>query len=231
MTSIHSNKLLLRDKPFEYHLLDECNLKEEYVNNKRFYNVDGELFPSVTTVLSTLSKAGIDEWRRKVGEDEADRIMKQAANRGTRTHLMLEKYLRNDISYAHKALPDAIALFKQIRPWLDRNVDFLYGNEIQLYSRELRTAGRCDAVASVNGRPAIIDFKTSSKEKKKEYINNYFYQVSAYAIMMEEMYGIKVEDAYILIAVEDGQPQSFPIRTKEYKDTVRHIFQTYHLNG
>lgn len=124
-------------------------------------------------------------------------------------------------------MPVHVLLFKQLQPWLDKNIDFLYGNEIALFSRELRTAGRCDAIASVNNRIAIIDFKTSSKKKNIEYIENYFLQVSCYALMVEEMYGIEVEDAYILIAVEDDNPQSFPLKTQKYKDKVRKIFLDY----
>ena len=222
--------LAIRQVPFQYELLPEHSLKEEYVNGKRFYNVDGELFPSVTTVLSTLSKDGILAWRNRVGEEEANRIMRQAATRGTKAHKMWEEYLRNDPDFHKGAMPNVVALFKQLQPWLDRNIDHIYGNEIPLYSKALKAAGRCDCVASVNGRPAIIDFKTSSKQKNKDWIENYFLQVSTYALMVEEMYGLKIEDAYILVAVEDDRPQSFPIRTKDYKDKVKVIFSSYHAN-
>ena len=223
--------LAIRQDPFIYHPLDEQELTTKSINGKRFYDVDGEYFPSVTTVLSTLSKDGLLEWRKRVGEQEADKIMRQAASRGTAAHKMWEEYLRNDPYYGKGAMPTSIQLFRQLQPWLDRNIDFLYGNEIPLFSKALRTAGRCDAIASVNGRPAIIDFKTSSKEKKEEYIKNYYLQCTAYSIMVEEMYGIVVEDAYILIAVEDGKPQSFPFKTKKYKEETKVIFTNYKNNS
>lgn len=213
--------------PFIYKPLHEYKLDTSSINGKRHYNVDGELFPSVTTVLSSLPKPGLEQWKKSVGEDKANIIMNRAASRGTEAHRMWEEYLRNDSNYIKSAMPVHVLLFKQLQPWLDKNIDFLYGNEIALFSRELRTAGRCDAIASVNNRIAIIDFKTSSKKKNIEYIENYFLQVSCYALMVEEMYGIEVEDAYILIAVEDDNPQSFPLKTQKYKDKVRKIFLDY----
>lgn len=219
--------LATRPVPFTYNSLEVKELDTVSIEGKRFYEVEGEHFPSVTTVLSSLSKEGLQEWRNRVGEAEADKIMKAAASRGTRAHKMWEEYLRNDPGFSKGAMPTTITLFKQLQPWLDRNIDFLYGNEIPLYSKALRTAGRCDAVASVNGRPAIIDFKTSAKEKKESYIKNYFLQCTVYSMMVEEMYGLEIEDAYILIAVEDGKPQSFPFKTKKYKEEARVIFTNY----
>ena len=223
--------LATRQEPFKYQQLHEYNLTTTNIDGKRHYCVDGEFFPSVTTVLSSLPKPGLDEWRKNVGDEEADRVMRAAAARGTAAHTMWELYLRNDPKFSRGVMPTTMVLFKQLQPWLDRNIDFLYGNEIALFSKSLRTAGRCDAVASVNGRPAIVDFKTSTNQKKKEWIETYFYQVTAYAIMVEEMYGMVVEDAYILIAVADGAPQSFPIRTKHYKETVKGIFNSYITNS
>lgn len=223
--------LATRQEPFKYQQLHEYNLTTTNIDGKRHYCVDGELFPSVTTVLSSLPKPGLDEWRKSVGDEEADRVMRAAAARGTAAHTMWELYLRNDPKFSCGVMPTTIVLFKQLQPWLDRNIDFLYGNEIPLFSKVLRTAGRCDAVASVNGRPAIIDFKTSTNPKNVEHILSYFLQVSCYALMIEEMYGIIVEDAYVLIAVENAKPQSFPIRTKNYKDQVKVIFSSYLENS
>ena len=218
----------IRAVPFKYEQIKEHELSTVSVEGKRHYQVGSELFPSVTTVLSTLNKDGIDEWVKRVGVEEANKIKNAAARQGTNAHAMWEQYLRNNPGYGTGAMPTTVQLFKQLRPWLDRNIDFLYGNEIALFSKELRTAGRCDAVGSVNNRPAIIDFKTSSKPKKPEWIENYFLQVTCYSIMFEEMYGIEVEDAYVLIAVSNDKPQSFPIRTKAYKQQVCDIFSDYH---
>lgn len=222
--------LALKEIPFQYKPLPEYELEAEMIDGKRFYKVSNEFFPSVTTVLSSLPKPGLDNWKKSVGEEAAARIMKAAADRGTKAHKMWEEYLRNDPAFSNGMMPSSISLFKQLQPWLDRNIDFVYGNEIALFSKELRTAGRCDVVASVNNRPAIIDFKTSTKEKNPDWIENYYLQASCYALMVEEMYGIIVEDAYILIAVEEGLPQSFPFRTSKYKNKVKEIFTEYSKN-
>lgn len=218
----------IRAVPFKYEPVKEHVLDTISIDGKRHYRVGSDLFPSVTTVLSTLNKDSIDEWVKRVGVEQANKIKNAAARQGTNAHAMWEQYLRNTSGYAKGAMPTVIELFKQLQPWLDRNIDFLYGNEIALFSKELRTAGRCDVVGSVNNRPAIIDFKTSLKPKKPEWIENYFLQVTCYSIMFEEMYGIEVEDAYVLIAVAGDRPQSFPIRTKTYKQQVRDIFSNYH---
>lgn len=220
--------LATRQVPFRYETLPEFELDTSYVEGKRFYHVDGELFPSVTTVLSSIPNPAIEEWKKSVGEEAAHTIVRRAANRGTAAHKMWEEYLKNDTNFSKGAMPLAIHLFKQLQPWLDRNIDLLYGNEIALFSKRLRTAGRCDAVGLVNGRPAIIDFKTSNKQKTEEKIHSYFLQVSCYALMFEEMYGIEVQDAYVLVAVEEDHPQSFPIRTKKYKPEVIELFTNYH---
>ena len=220
--------LATRTVPFRYEPLEQYELNTCYINGKRHYQVGTDLFPSVTTVLSSIEKPGLEEWKKRVGAEEANKIMNQATRRGTAAHKLWEDYLKNYPNFSSGAIPTTIQLFKQLQPWLDRNIDFLYGNEIALFSRTLKTAGRCDAVGSVNNRPAIIDFKTSSKKKNEEWIENYFLQVACYAIMFEEMYGIVVEDAYILIAVEEDRPQSFPIKTVKYKDKVRDIFADYH---
>lgn len=223
--------LAIRQEPFKYQPLQEYALRTVTKNGKRYYDVDGDYLPSVTTVLSSLPKPGLDAWRERVGVAEATRIMTEASTRGTKAHKMWEEYLRNDVDFAKGMMPSSIMLFKQLQPWLDLNIDFLYGNEIALFSKSLHTAGRCDAIASVNGRPAIVDFKTSTNPKKEEWIETYFYQVTAYAMMVEELYGIVVEDAYILIAVANGTPQSFPIRTRHYKETVKGIFNSYITNS
>ncbi len=220
--------LAIRQEPFRYEHLHEYNLDTTYVDGKRFYCLENELLPSVTTVLSSITNEHIEEWRKSVGEDVANTIMRRGASRGTLAHKMWEEYLRNDVNFAKGAMPLAVDLFKQLQPWLDKNIDLLYGNEIQLFSRRLRTAGRCDALGLVNGRPAIIDFKTSTRQKTKDKIHNYFLQVTCYAMMVGEMYGMQVDDAYILIAVEEDRPQSFPIRTKHYRQEVEELFTNYH---
>lgn len=208
--------------------LHEFPLEEVYVEGKRHYKVDELLLPSVTTVLSSLSKEGLEAWIKKVGEEEANRIKRIAAARGTKVHEIFENYLKNDPMYLKGHMPANVASFKQLKPWLDDNVTSILGNEIALHSKKLKSAGRCDLIAEVNGEPAILDFKTSQKEKRLEWIKSYCLQVTTYAIMVYELYGIYCKKAYILITVDDGPPQIFEILTKDYFEEVRQVFKDYH---
>ena len=222
----------LRHEPFPQELLTPFDLQTKQVNGKRFYDVSGELFPSVTTVLSSLNKQDIYEWRRRVGEEEANRISGQASRRGTKMHKMCEDYLLNKEGFAVDHMPSTINLFNQIRPWIDSNIEAVYGNEIPLFSKKLKSAGRCDIIAKVNGEPAVVDFKTSSKLKNAEWIENYFLQVTAYSIMLHEMYGMVAKKAYILIAVEnEPNHQLFPIDIKDYYHRTLQVFRQYHTDN
>lgn len=217
-----------RTKIFEHSLLEYVNIDAVYENGKRFYlTPGGGKYPSVTTVLSSLTKKGITEWENKVGKEEADKIRVQAAGRGTKVHSICEDYINNKEDYLNGHMPSNISLFKQIQPYLDTHVDKIYGVEIPLYSDYLKTAGRCDLFCRMHGVNTIADFKTSSKEKKEEWIENYFLQTTAYSMMVEEMYKIRVHYIAVLIAVEEGPLQHFVKSPDPYRDKVADIFRNY----
>lgn len=216
-------------KLFEYKSLPDQYLETVQKDGKRFYDVDGNLYPSVTTVLSTLSKDGIMEWRKRIGEEEADRIMRKAANRGTKVHKLAEDYLLNKPDYKVGAMPNIVEMFNQLKPWLDDNVEYIYGNEIALYSHKIKSAGRCDLIAHVDGEPAIVDFKTSTKEKSADFIENYFMQVTAYAIMLFEMHNVVAKRAYILVTLEESNKlQVFKINIGDFLNKTILHFKNYH---
>jgi genome maintenance exonuclease 1 len=226
-TTFGRQTLSLRAPPFPYKDLEHVDLVTESINGKRHYVLpDGTKYPSVTTVLGSLSKDGILEWRKRVGEAQADKIMKAAADRGTKLHKVCEDYIHNNTDFAKDVMPTTVALFKQVKPWLDEHVEFVYGNEIPLYSHNLRTAGRCDLIAQVDGKPVILDFKTSSKLKKEEWIENYFLQVTAYSIMFEEMYGIPIEVMHIFICGDEGK-QHFIKAPLDYMNRTKEVFLNY----
>lgn len=228
MTSTFGRPTLsLRNPPFPYKAVEERQLDAQIIDGKRYYNVEGKHYPSVTSVLSSLSKDGLEEWAKKVGEEKAEKIKKAAADRGTKLHQMCEDYLRNKPTFADGMMPSIVALFKQIQPWLDENVEFVYGNEIALYSHSLRTAGRCDLIAQINGKTAILDFKTSTNEKKEEWIESYFLQVTAYSVMFEEMYSIPIEELHILICTENGLSQHFLKVPSNYLEKTKQVFNDY----
>jgi hypothetical protein len=217
-----------REKLFSYDLIKPIELTAEIINGKRFYSTpEGNKYHSVTTVLSSLDKGGIKKWVERVGEEKANRIKTQAATRGTKVHEICENYLLNQDSYLLHQMPSNISLFKQIQPFLDTNIDVIHGIEIALYSDVLKTAGRCDLFCTMNGLKTIADFKTSTNVKEEGWIENYFLQTTAYSLMVEELYGIPVEQICIMIAVENGEFQSFTKSPKEFKERVLEVFLNY----
>ena len=182
----------------------------ETTDSGRVYNTpDGNRYPSVTTILSELSKAGIAAWRKRVGAEEANRISTQASTRGTKIHQICEDYLNNKPDYLDGQMPANVFTFKQIQPILDQYVDNIQYLEAPLYSDFLKTAGRVDCIAEFDGKLSIIDFKTSRKPKKKEWISNYFMQASCYAVMYEERTEIPVSRTVVIVAVDGSEPQVF----------------------
>lgn len=180
------------------------------VGGKRFYSTpEGLRMPSVTTVLGNINAQGIAEWRARVGEEQANKISKQASARGTKVHAIAEQYVLNNPAYAAKAMPTHVEMFRSIKHLLDRHVNTVYGCEIGLYSTEIMMAGRCDLICDWKGRPTIVDFKTASKPKSAEYIRTYFLQVAAYAMMCNERYGTDIQRYAILIATEHDGAQVF----------------------
>ena len=207
----------------------DYDLETETINGKRFYKTpEGLLYPSVTTITGQHGKDKILEWRKRVGEEEANRISTKASNRGTKVHKICENYLNNEEDYArtnpahiHKTMPDSIAMFKSLQPLLDEHVNNIHALEIPLYSHHLKVAGRVDCIAEYDGKLSIIDFKTSGKLKEESWIKGYFMQCSAYAVMYEERTGIPVSQIVIMIAVESEHPQVFIKKRNDYiKDFI-----------
>ena len=189
--------------------LDYKELKTKNIDGKRHYVTPNGNYPSVTTVTSLAIKDGIKAWRERIGEKEANKIASQAARRGTKVHKICEDYLNNiDLNY-EEIEPINHFLFKQIKPILDIRLNEVYGLEVPLYSNFLRVAGRVDLVGMWDGKVSIIDFKTASKRKRRDWITNYFMQESAYAVMFEEMFDIPVSQIVTIIAVEADEPQLF----------------------
>ena len=185
------------------------DLIAETTGSGRIYkDPDGKEYPSVTTVLKILSEEKIQAWRARVGEEEANRVSRIASTRGTTVHNMIEKYIANDPDFAKDEMPHNIQTFKDVQPILDECVTKVYCQEAPLYSKHLQLAGRVDLVGQWKGKDSIIDWKTSRKLKKKEWIESYFIQCSAYAIMWEERTGIPIKQLVVCIAGDEG-PQVF----------------------
>ena len=155
-----------------------------------------------------MSEEAIQAWRARVGEEEANRISTQASTRGTKVHNIIEEYLKNNPDYLKDELPHNIQTFKDLQPILDECVTKIYRQEAPLYSKHLGVAGRVDLVGQWKGIDSIIDWKTSRKFKKKEWISSYFMQCAAYAIMWEERTGQPMKQLVVCIAGDMG-PQIF----------------------
>ena len=206
------------------------DLKAKTTEQGRRYFVEGNAYPSVTTVIGEKKKKSIVEWRRKVGDEEANKISKRATTRGNKCHKLAEDYLSNKPLDRYKDDVLSLGLFHQIRPYIDR-INNIHALEESLYSHTLRLAGRVDCIAEYDEELAIIDFKTSTKFKREEWIQDYFSQETAYAIMFQELTGLKVKQLVTIIAVETGTPQVFVKKDiltyvpklKEYIDYYRSI--------
>lgn len=214
------------NSPFQLEIFPEIDLKTTYENGKRFYTTpEGNKYRSVTTALSQLNEDKIKQWREKVGEEQANKVSAASSSRGTKFHKLCEDYLLgNKVDFK-----DAIQfryMFNPVKQYLEQYMDKIYGIETALYSDTLKLAGRCDLIGRLHGLPCIIDFKTSTKPKKEEWISNYFLQCTAYAQMVAERHNLLCKWICVIIAVED---QSEPLQVfyrpvkRYYKELVDFI--------
>ena len=217
-------------KSFTHQPVDDLpKLLTENINGGRYYiSPTGEKYPSITTVLAPRGKEGILAWRKKVGEEKANFIANEAARRGTAVHKLVEQYLNNEELSDAGVLP--LALFTVMKEELDK-IDNIKIQEGSLYSEEYKVAGQVDCIADYDGKPCIIDFKTSTKEKKEEWIENYFIQGTAYAEMYRERYGVDVEDIIILIVTEQGLNQVFHKKKQEYLPKLKEAIEEFNGNN
>lgn len=190
-------------KTFIKHDFKKLNRVE--IDGVRLYDNGENKYPSVTTITGQLSKDSINEWRQRVGEEEANRVGKRAADRGTRIHSYCETFLLEG-----KSNPDIFdaEMFNSMLPFLDC-IDNIHALETPLYSNHLRVAGTVDCIAEYDGKLSVIDFKTSSRAKGKDDIHGYFMQTAAYAVAFEELTGIPVSRLVIIMGVDNEKPIIF----------------------
>lgn len=179
-------------------------LSRESIDGVRYYNIGGEnkKLVSITSVISHYSKEKFAKWRKKVGEEEANRITKRATSRGTDTHTLIENYLLNE--ELSEVQPISEMLFKLAKPTLDR-INNIHCLESSLYSEILGVAGSVDCISEFDGELAVVDFKTSAKPKPREWITDYFVQTMFYGMALYEMTGIQIKKLVIIMTCEDGE--------------------------
>ena len=229
MTFVHLNKL------------GDFELEANTIDGVRYYTLpNGKKAPSITSVTSFYNRQIFMNWRKKVGEEEANKITKVSTDRGTRFHDLVEKYLLNkDINTIDGVLPTTKALFVAAKDSLD-NINNIHALEKPLYSEYFGIAGRVDCIAEYNGELAIIDFKTSKKIKPEKWLENYFVQETAYACMYYEMTGTAVDKIVTLMVADNGDVKVYEKRnkgeyikllTKYIKEFVTHKLSEYGERG
>jgi len=179
-------------------------LSRESIDGVRYYNIGGEnkKLVSITSVISHYRKEKFAKWRKKVGEEEANRITKRATSRGTDTHTLIESYLLNE--ELSEVQPISEMLFKLAKKDLNRinKINILEG---ALYSEVLGVAGTTDCIAEFDGELAVIDFKTSKAPKPLGWLEGYFVQAMFYGMALYEMTGIQVKKLVIIMTCENGE--------------------------
>jgi len=202
---------------------------ETFPDGKRYYvTPSGSKLPSVTTVVGAQKKQAIMEWRRRVGEDVANKISRQATSRGTNVHTLCEKYLNNE--ELGEMMPDAFEMFKSLKPYLNR-INNIHYQEVALWSEQLGLAGRVDCIGEFDGVLSVIDFKTSKKIKTVEQVEDYWWQTTAYALFYEEIVGIPINDLVIIMAVQDEKPILFKQKTQDHIVGLVKAIDYYHKNS
>lgn len=193
-------------------------------DNIRLYQVNKNLYPSITSVISFISRKKFADWRARVGNDKANAITKHSTTRGTKLHRVFEVYLQNG---NYKILDEYQSplieyMFNFARPFIDDRIDNIYHQETMMYSKKLCLAGTVDLICEVDGELAVVDFKTSQQAKPEEWLENYFVQLSAYWAMYVERTSVVPKKLVVFLVGENGDVQIVERRNPiDYLVTLR----------
>lgn len=212
----------MKQKTFKH--IDEAlklSLLSEENETGRYYTTPEGKYPSVTTVTGWEKRKFFAEWRKNNPEEA-----KRTTSRGNKLHSLIEKYLNNEELVKKDIDPFTLDLFLQMKKHVDK-IDNIHALETPLYSKLLKLAGRVDCIGEYDGDLAIIDFKGSTKTKRKEDIDNYFLQATAYSIMWKERTGVPIKKLVIMISAEDGGVQIFEANPIEYVAALKDCIKKY----
>lgn len=215
----------------------QLNLKSGRV----YETPNGDRYPSVTTILSKTKTQEEEQilidWRNRVGEEEANKISKEATDRGTLLHELCEKFIKNELTNEQLGIISAnkntnsFYLWKQVYPILKNRIDNIYLSEGVLYSDTLKCAGTVDLICEWDGELSVIDFKTTKKPKKHEWITNYYIQESLYGLMLYNMYGLKINKIITIMARDNEIYSDAEIFVNDpklyYKEAIEKVKQYY----
>ena len=214
------NEILTPSKSLLVERFKYKEFKRKNVDGQRYYvNSNGDPVPSVTSILSkTKDMTALNAWKKRVGAAEAQRIVTESANLGTIMHKHLESYIEGveRPSGTNQVYVQAKQLSETVIEHGLKNVDEVWGIETHLAFPGLY-GGTADLICVHEGEPAIGDFKTSRKFKKKEWIDDYFMQASAYALAHNEVYGTNIQKGVIFMVTHDNQYQQFVVEGNEFQ--------------
>ncbi len=204
---------------------DYKSLNRKSIDGRRLYTTpDGGAVPSVTTVLdktkSEEKRMALANWRKRVGTAKATEITTEAAGVGTRMHKYLEDYVETGEWPTPGSNPyaqQAHMMATQVRDNAMVDVDEIWGSEVPLYVPKIY-AGTTDLVGQYKGQPCIMDFKQTNKPKKVEWVEDYFLQLTAYAIAHNEVYGTDIREGHIFMCSRAGEYQQFDIWPDEFAE-------------
>jgi len=203
-------------------LLEEISAVTD--NSGRYYSTPTGKLPSVTTVTGYKKSKFFAKWRAK-----NPREAKRVTSRGNTFHKLIEDYLNNEFILSRDrdtVFPNILELFLQLKPELDK-IDNIVALEVPLWSTSVGLAGRVDCVAEHDGTLSIIDFKGSTRTKRRGDIENYFLQATAYSLMWQDRTGTAIDRFKILISCEDGGVQVFEGRPIDYTEKLFNEIRDY----
>jgi len=201
-------------------------IKQTNINGKRHYiTPDGNTYPSVTTITGILSHDSILQWRKRLGEDLANYQMILSATAGTQTHKICQEYLSNKSTRKYKKLIPK-SHFNNLKPEL-KKINNIHALECRIYSDKYRIAGTVDCVAEYDGVLSVIDFKTTKKEKKDDWILPHYCQATAYREAWYERTGQKIDQIIIMISALDGTLKVYIDNPDNYVKKLKELVNTY----
>lgn len=182
---------------------------------RKYSTPDGKFYPSVTTVLSFQEKPELIAWRKRVGDAEANRISKIASTKGSKVHLACENYLQGKETLWGIHESDTREAFQAFIPVLEK-VTLVHAMETRMWSDKLEVAGTVDLIAEVDGELTVLDWKTSSRYKRKEDIPDYFKQMATYSVMFYERTGIAIPNMTIQMTVPEIGLLTFKEKVRDW---------------
>jgi len=207
----------------------------------RWYEVpSGDKYPSITSVLGKRpgKQKGLQEWRDRVGEHEANKIARKGANRGTAFHNIVEDFLTmREIKFEDKLENDhksrhllAWAMFLSVKKLIEESVGDIFLMEQSMYSARYKVAGRCDLISIFDGVPTVVDWKTAATMKREEWNEDYYVQCAAYASMYSDYTGDQIDDLAIVMVDEQGEVEVFKKKVSDYLPQLDEMMNEFYDN-